>query len=79
MTKVVDLFVKPKSESHRYEGQRYTCAFDPHESDSSRWVYRVYLTRVYEIIGKAPTLQAANNAARKEVRQFNAGVEGGRF
>lgn len=75
MTEVVQLQIKPKEVTHEYEGQKYTCTFDPNAPSESCWVWQVRYTQVYKLIGNAPTLALAITRAKRKIHSMN-GSEG---
>jgi hypothetical protein len=66
--------IKPKSISVQYEGHHYTCTFDPHAPPDRRWYWQVHFTQVYDIHGGAPSLQQAQNSARRNIREMKKRV-----
>lgn len=70
--------IKPKSEHAVYEGQSYTCTFDPHAIPDRRWFYHIKYKREYDVVGARASLQQAHQAARKHIRDINKDVSNGR-
>lgn len=71
MGEIVAITVKPKVESYNYEGHRYTLKFEPNASPEHRWSWMVTYTCVYELFGRAPTVDLAGRQARTRIRQLN--------
>lgn len=61
---------KPKSETHFYNGHRYHLTFDPNAPTGNQWVWRAFVTRTYEFVGEAATIQNAASQARRKINKF---------
>lgn len=59
--------VTPKQETRYHRGQRYTLEYDPKAPLPQRWVFVATVTRTYENIGSAATIDNAARAARKRI------------
>jgi hypothetical protein len=72
MSKVVELQIKPKEVTHEYEGQKYSCKFDPNAPTDRCWVWHVKYIQTYNIIGNAPTLALAVTRAQRKIHSMNS-------
>jgi len=71
MSNVVNIPIKPKQETHTFQGQRYTLAFDPKAPPDQRWVWILRYTSVFTFTGSAATITRAQTAARAKIRKLN--------
>lgn len=67
--------IKPKEVLAEYEGQKFSCNYDPNATTDKCWVWHVKFTRVYHFFGSGPTLNAAVKRARHKIHEMNHMVE----
>jgi hypothetical protein len=57
----------PKTITYEYQGQRYTCQYDPKAPTDKCWVWYMYYTRVYTYVGSAATSAIAIRQAKRKI------------
>jgi hypothetical protein len=67
---VVPMTVKPKNETRHYGGHTYHLMYDPNAPLPKRWVWQAIITKKYEFVGEASTIDAAARAAKKRIDKF---------
>ena len=65
----------PKTITYEYQGQRYTCQFDPNAQTDKCWVWYIYYTRVYTYVGSAPTSAIAIRQAKRKIDKLTKGQQ----
>jgi hypothetical protein len=75
MTNVIDLYtndgVRTKAETRHYAGHRFTLRYDPTAAHDQRWLWVAKITRTYEFVGTASTIERAAKAAERKIMEMS--------
>lgn len=61
---------EPKSITSKYEGQSFTCTFDPLAPNGLQWVWQVDYVETTSLHGSTDSLSHATTIARRMIRRL---------
>ena len=62
--------IQPKTETRFHNGHRFHLTFDPNAPIGKQWVWRAIVTRTYEFVGEAATIQTAASQAKRRINTY---------